>query len=102
MEKRYCKVWMTWENWGMYNAKTWVDNDYSTHTWNIDHIVPKTHFLCDSMSHPDLIKCWNIDNIRPLSAKQNIKDGNNREPEVIERIKKSIAEFLFFSKTKNG
>src|ERR1019366_8738880 len=32
------KVWMSWENHGTYKPKTWIDDDYSTHICNMDHI----------------------------------------------------------------
>ena len=36
--------WMTWDNWGSYNANTWNDNDSNTWVWNIDHIIPQSKF----------------------------------------------------------
>jgi hypothetical protein len=67
--------WMTWDNQGIYNPKTWDDNDYSTWTWQIDHITPQSDLPYDSMDHPNFQKCWSLSNLRPLSAKQNILDG---------------------------
>lgn len=71
-------VWMTWENWGKYNSKTWNENDSSTWVWNIDHIMPQTKLPYNNMDHPNFIKCWDLSNLRPYSAKKNIKDGNRR------------------------
>jgi hypothetical protein len=70
--------WMTWENWGKYDINTWDDNNSSTWTWNIDHIIPISHFEIKSEDDPNIIKCWALSNLRPLSAKQNIIDGNRR------------------------
>lgn len=33
--------WMNWDNQGVYRIKNWNDNDSSTWTWQIDHIIPK-------------------------------------------------------------
>ena len=69
------KPWMNWNNWGRYNSAMWDDNDSSTWTWQIDHIIPQSYLPYDSMDHPNFQKCWALSNLRPLSAKQNIIDG---------------------------
>ncbi len=69
---------MTWENHGNYNPKTWKDDDQSTWTWHIDHIIPQSKFNYDSMEHPDFQKCWALDNLRPYSAKLNVLEGDRR------------------------
>ncbi len=70
--------WMNWQNWGSYRLETWDDNDPSTWTWQIDHIIPHSELLYDSMEHPNFKKCWGMNNLRPLSAKQNVLDGTGR------------------------
>ncbi len=70
--------WMNWNNYGIYNSKTWNDNDSSTWTWQIDHIIPQSTFNYLSMTDADFFKCWSLNNLRPLNAKQNIMDGSNR------------------------
>ena len=70
--------WMSWDNWGVYDAKTWDDNDSTTWTWQIDHIIPHSSFNYSSMEDDEFKKCWALDNLRPYSAKQNIIDGNRR------------------------
>lgn len=70
--------WMNWENWKVYNSKTWDDNDKSTWTWHIDHIVPQSEFKFKSMEDEDFKKCWSLDNLRPYNAKMNVMDGVNR------------------------
>lgn len=70
--------WMTWENHGKYIKKMWNDNDKSTWRWQIDHIIPHSLFKYDSMEHPDFLKCWTLENLRPYSAKQNVLDGTNK------------------------
>lgn len=71
--------WMTWNNWGVYNIKTWNDSDNSTWTWNIDHIIPKSKFKYTSMKDIEFKKCWALENLRPIGAKQNILDGDKRK-----------------------
>jgi hypothetical protein len=41
--------WMTWNNHGVYNLKTWDDKDQSTWVWNIDHIIPQSDLPYTSM-----------------------------------------------------
>src|ERR1700722_2960506 len=72
------ELWMTWENFGKYESKTWNDNDTATQTWNIDHIIPQSKLPYTSMEDDNFKKCWALENLRPLSAKQNILDGNRR------------------------
>ena len=70
--------WMNWDNWGTYVASLWKDDDSNTWVWHIDHIVPQSDLPYDSMDHPNFLKCWALENLRPLSAKQNILDGVTR------------------------
>lgn len=70
--------WMNWNTHGKYSAKTWDDNDSSTWTWNIDHIIPRSKLPYDSFQHPNFKKCWALENLRPYSAKQNCIDGDRR------------------------
>lgn len=67
--------WMNWNNWGRYNQKKWNDNDTSTWTWQIDHIIPNSLFKYTEMDSEEFSKCWDLSNLRPLSAKQNVLDG---------------------------
>jgi hypothetical protein len=70
--------WMNWDNQGVYNVNTWDDNDQSTWRWQVDHIIPQSHFPYNSLTHPNLQKCWALENLRPLSAKQNILENDRR------------------------
>jgi hypothetical protein len=69
------ETWMTWNNWGVYDAKSWNDEDSSTWTWQIDHIIPQSELPYSSMAEDNFKKCWSLDNLRPLSSKQNIING---------------------------
>jgi hypothetical protein len=75
------KIWMTWENRGVYDPKTWNDNDPGTWTWQLDHIVPQSLTPYASMTDDNFRKTWALPNLRPLSAKQNVLDGNRRGDE---------------------
>lgn len=68
--------WMTWNNVGFYRLKDWKDEDISTWRWQLDHIIPQSKLPYDSLDHPNFKKCWALDNLRPLSAKENLLKGN--------------------------
>lgn len=70
--------WMNWENWGVYDPDTWNDNDSDTWTWQIDHIIPQSSLIYNSMDHPNFEKCWALDNLRPYSAKLNLQENNRK------------------------
>lgn len=71
------QVWMTWENQGAYNPKTWT-KDPATWKWQLDHKHPQSEFNCISLDDPQIKECWALDNLRPLSADKNHSDGVNR------------------------
>ena len=75
LEKNF-ESWMNWSNWGKYNPATWDDNDRSTWTWQLDHIIPQAHLPYSNMNEENFQKCWSLNNLRPLSAKKNIIDGS--------------------------
>ena len=79
--------WMTWDNYGIYDPKTWNDSDSSTWTWNIDHIVPHSDLPYSSMEDNNFKKCWALDNLRPISAKQNTMDGVSGIRHAVKRRK---------------
>lgn len=70
--------WMNWDNYGNYNSVNWDDEDVSTWTWSIDHIIPHCEFKYTSMKDKSFHKCWELCNLRPYSAKLNQLDGANR------------------------
>ena len=77
LEKQF-ETWMTWENYGIYNRIVWNDNDQTTWTWQIDHIIPHSTFYYISMDEAQFQKCWALENLRPYSAKQNFIDGTTK------------------------
>jgi hypothetical protein len=68
--------WMNWNNYGAYRIDTWKDDDSSTWTWQLDHIKPHSSFYYTSMDCQEFRDCWALTNLRPLSAKQNVIDGD--------------------------
>ena len=70
--------WMNWSNYGSYRLKTWNDNDQSTWTWQLDHIIPHSTFKYKSVEDLEFKKCWALENLRPYSSKQNFLDGMSR------------------------
>ena len=65
-------------NCGMYDPNTWDDNDCTTWRWQVDHIIPKCFFDFETEDDEIFKQCWSLSNLRALSAKQNIKEGNRR------------------------
>lgn len=77
LEKQF-EPWMTWDNWGIFDLKTWNDDDRKTWTWQLDHIIPQSDLPYLSMADENFKKCWSLSNLRPYSAKQNLIDGVTR------------------------
>jgi hypothetical protein len=71
IEKQF-EPWMNWNNWGNYLPNKWDDNNQSTWTWQLDHIIPQSKLPYMSMEDTNFKLCWALENLRPLSAKQNI------------------------------
>jgi hypothetical protein len=70
--------WMNWDNWGRYKLLKWDDHDQSTWRWNIDHIIPAAKFNYTSVEDEEFKQCWALSNLRPLSAKVNLIEGDRR------------------------
>jgi len=75
LEKQF-EPWMTWNNHGKYSIETWNDNDSSTWTWQIDHIIPQSSF--NFSKEEDIRACWKLSNLRPYSAKLNVIEGDRK------------------------
>ena len=54
-------IGMTWNNYGSY--------------WHVDHIIPVSVFSYETPSDRDFQRCWSLENLRPLEAKENISKG---------------------------
>lgn len=44
--------------------------------WHLDHIKPHSEFHYTSVNHPDFIKCWDLNNLQPMSAVMNMQKAN--------------------------
>jgi len=53
---------MSWDNYGK---------------WHIDHKIPISAFNFDKPEHLDFKKCWALNNLQPLWARDNISKSNN-------------------------
>jgi hypothetical protein len=60
IEKKFIKG-MSWSNYGK---------------WHIDHIFPKSKFSFNGNKDLEIKKCWSLNNLQPLWAKDNIKKSN--------------------------
>jgi len=50
--------------------------------WHIDHIRPIASFGFDSTEHPDFKKCWALNNLQPLWARDNMSKGDKWDGKV--------------------
>ena len=50
---------MTWDNHGTY--------------WHLHHIVFQSQLPYDSLTHPNFLKCWSLDNLIPVSIEEHKK-----------------------------
>lgn len=64
---------MNWDNYGQLGTTIPLDQ----FCWNIDHIKPKNSFYYESLNDEEFIKCWSLDNLRPLDARENSRKGKN-------------------------
>ena len=60
LEKQF-QPGMTWDNYGK---------------WHIDHIKPISSFNINGINSDDFKKCWSLNNLQPLWAKDNLQKGN--------------------------
>jgi len=51
---------MSWKNYGK---------------WHIDHAIPDIRFRYKSPEDEEFKKCWALNNLQPLWAKENIRKG---------------------------
>ena len=57
------KEGMTWENYG-YRG------------WHVDHILPVVSFNYKSVEDEEFKRCWNLENLQPLWAKDNLRKSD--------------------------
>jgi len=52
-------------------------NNYATY-WEIDHIIPQSCLQYTSMKDDNFLKCWSLNNLRPLEKNKNKIEGSTR------------------------
>ena len=62
---------MSWENYGK---------------WHVDHKIPVSVFNFTHPEHPDFKRCWELKNLQPLWAKENLKKGAKLEKHFQPRL----------------
>ncbi len=62
LEKQFTEG-MTWDNYGKYG-------------WHIDHKIPINYFYFNSLQDDGFKKCWELSNLQPLWARDNIVKGH--------------------------
>jgi len=60
LEKKFLPR-MSWKNYGQ---------------WHIDHIIPISAFNFETPGHIDFKRCWSLQNLRPLWARENLSKIN--------------------------
>ena len=66
LEKQFDEK-MNWDNYGTY--------------WHLDHIYPQSLFPHSSLEDENFQKCWTLENLQPLEAKENMSKGSLYERE---------------------
>ena len=51
-------------------------DNHSFDGWHIDHKIPVSSLPYDTIDHPNFKKCWALENLQPLWAKDNFSKGN--------------------------
>ena len=69
---------MNWDNMGKY--------------WSFDHVIPCNNF--DLSKQEEIDKCYNWTNLRPLEKPENSSKGSKIIPEVIEKHKEILNNYL--------
>jgi hypothetical protein len=60
LEKQFTDS-MKWENYG---------------EWHVDHRMPISSFVFESVDDDSFMKCWSLDNLQPMWGKENITKGD--------------------------
>lgn len=61
LEKQFDEQ-MCWDNYGSY--------------WHVDHIYPQSLLPYESFEDENFRKCWALENLQPLEAKENLRKSN--------------------------
>jgi hypothetical protein len=58
------------------DCMNWDNHGNGEGFWNVDHIYPQSLLPYDSLEHPNFVKCWALENLRPLRWKDNLLKSN--------------------------
>ena len=75
--------WIKYVDWTVEELKEHLESNFlegmswaNSGEWHIDHIIPKSWFKFKDEKDPEFRKCWSLNNLQPLWAKDNCKKGN--------------------------
>ena len=83
---------MNWKNRGLYNPKTWDPDDSSTWKWQLDHKLPHSMFNYTSMEDQAFLDCWDLSNLEPISALENLNKRNKVDIGLLNQYLEKIQE----------
>ena len=69
---------MSWDNYGSY--------------WEVDHIKPRSLFNYICPEDKEFKECWELSNLQPLEAIENMKKGNKYEAKLLEIAKAKMQD----------
>jgi len=61
--------------------------DYLEKDLHIDHIIPISTYNFKSFENEEFKKCWNLRNLRLITAKENLSKSNNLDMDLVEKYK---------------
>lgn len=64
--------WMDWTCWGR------TRKNKEGKCWEIDHIKPRSIYAYTDINTPEFKEVWSLDNVRPLSRKENIVKADKK------------------------
>jgi 5-methylcytosine-specific restriction endonuclease McrA len=83
-----------WENIVGYSLQELIDHfentsdftvqDYLEKDLHIDHIIPISAYDFNSFEDEEFKKCWNLRNLRLITAKENLSKSNKLDIKLIE------------------
>ena len=81
---------MKYFNFTIEQLKTHLESQYDENMnwdnyvpyWHIDHIIPQSVYDFSDMA--EIHKCWNLQNLRPLEASENISKGDTLDNKLIQ------------------
>ncbi len=53
-----------------------MTKDNYGYEWHVDHLIPKSSFSYSSTDDPEFHKCWQLSNLQPMWAKDNLSKGD--------------------------